>query len=463
MRTTKRPNIILLFPDQWRGDFLGHLGHADAVTPWVDELAAEGTSYTRCFTPAPTCIPARMALLTGMSPWANGRTGYEDNVRWTPPHTLPGLLRDAGYQTMQSGKTHFHPMRAHLGFEINDIYEASAREPGVTTDYHHELARALPLVEDPALKRNANSWVVTPWTATREWHPTEWITRKAIERLERRDPTRPFFLQVDWHRPHPPFDPPVDIWEQWRSRPVSEPVMGNWSDPGPVQSRGVLQGPERNLNLARALEARRAYLASIQHVDEQVGRLLWHLRRLELEDTTWVVMASDHGEFLGDHGRWHKAEPNAASARVPLVIRPPAGRRHTPAIDRSPRVLTDLMPSILGWAGVSVPDLCDSQALDAPACDVIHAEHQDLSDGWHAYFDDRWAYHRYIDGTERLFDHLEDPGELHECLGDHPDVAAAFRERLIAQLYERRCGGSDGRELVIGHRIGPTQDRSWAQ
>ncbi|MFW5830025.1 MAG: sulfatase-like hydrolase/transferase, partial [Planctomycetota bacterium] len=363
MSDRQRPNIILMFPDQWRGDFLGHMGHPDARTPWADQLSAEGVSYSRAITPSPSCIPARMALMTGMSPWANGRTGYQEGVHWQPPHTLPGLLRDAGYQTMQVGKTHFAPMRAHLGFEINDMYEASVREPGFVSDYHAELRRELPLVEDPALRRHPNSWTVTPWCAERAWHNTEWITRRAIKRLQQRDPLRPFFMQVAWHRPHPPFDPPQDLWQAWRERAITAPVVGDWVTDEPSRSQGLLCGGFQPLHSGfrplpsqQTLEARRAYLASIEHVDEQIGRLLWKLQHLGLAGNTWLVLASDHGEFCGDHHRWHKSQPHIAAARIPLIVRAPQAvelQRNT--ICAAPVTLTDLMPSCLRWAGSTSP------------------------------------------------------------------------------------------------------------
>jgi len=454
-----KPNIILLFPDQWRGDCLSSCGHPDLHTPWLDGLAAQGIRYSRAFSPSPICIPARYALLTGMSPWANGRLGYRDGVDWRPPHSLPGLLRDSGYQTMQVGKTHFHPMRAHLGFEINDQYEASVREAGYLSDYHAELARALPGVEDAALRRDPNAWTVDPWCAAREWHCSEWITTRAIQRLERRDPQRPFFLQIGWHRPHPPFDPPWDLWQRWRDRPVSEPVVGDWV---PAERSSVhALGLDSRIATEQNRQARRAYYACIEHVDEQIGRVLCSLRRLGLERSTWVVFASDHGEFLGDHHARHKGQPNAASARIPLIVRAPLGH-DTPrgALDDRPVSLSDLMPSFLRWSGASIPDACDAVALDGPARDWVHAELHREHSGWHALYDRRWAYHWHSDGSEHLFDHSNDPDETHELGAEDPQRLARWRRVLIEHLAGRGCGTSDGSDLHTGIALGPVRGQN---
>ncbi len=73
-----RPNIILIFPDQWRGDCLSCDGHPAVETPFLDEMASEGVRFTRAYTPAPSCIAARASLATGLSPNSAGRPGYKD-------------------------------------------------------------------------------------------------------------------------------------------------------------------------------------------------------------------------------------------------------------------------------------------------------------------------------------------------------------------------------------------------
>ena len=459
MTKNTQPNIIFLFPDQWRGDCLGHLGHPDVYTPWADQLAKEGQSYTRCFSPSPTCIPARMALMTAMSPWQNGRTGYEEGVEWQPPHTIPGLLREAGYQTVQVGKTHFHPMRAHLGFEINDAYEASIREAGYISDYHRELKRHLPLVEDAALRRHPNAWTVTPWCAQREWHCSEWISDKAIEHIQNRDPQRPLFMQIAYHRPHPPFDPPMDIWQRWQHKEVQDPVVGDWVEDKPEISHAGQLSHER-LRASDALAARRGYYASIEHIDEQIGRIYWALRQQGMLHNTYIVLSSDHGEFLGDHHRWHKGQANAAAALIPCIIRPPNNKACERGIQQKrPSLLQELSSSFLSWAGIPKPACSDAKTIEETQDTWIHAEHHSKSEGWHALYSEQWAYHWLCDGTERLFNHELDPNELHECSAEHDNILLEARAVLIKLLHERGCGTSDGQTLKQAHYIGATQER----
>lgn len=103
MNTDKR-NILIIFPDQWRGDALGFLGHPVADTPFLDHLAGEGVTFTNAYSACPSCIAARASLATGLTPSTAGRLGYRDGVYWDYPLTYMKYLRDNGYQTMVSGK-----------------------------------------------------------------------------------------------------------------------------------------------------------------------------------------------------------------------------------------------------------------------------------------------------------------------------------------------------------------------
>jgi len=104
-----QPNIFLVLTDHWRGDCLSRLGHPVAETPIMDSLSRSGALFTKAYAPIPSCIGARRSLMTGMTPSSHGMLGYEDGHPWDYAHTLAGELAKAGYQTINIGKTHFHP------------------------------------------------------------------------------------------------------------------------------------------------------------------------------------------------------------------------------------------------------------------------------------------------------------------------------------------------------------------
>lgn len=107
-----KPNVILIVVDQMRADALS-INRSDdlVVTPTMDMMASMGYNFENAYSPVPSCVPARAALLTGMDQEASGRVGYEDEVPWNYTNTLPQTFKDLGYQTecigkMQIGRAH---------------------------------------------------------------------------------------------------------------------------------------------------------------------------------------------------------------------------------------------------------------------------------------------------------------------------------------------------------------------
>lgn len=450
------PNIILIFPDQWRGDWLSHLGHG-LPTPYTDQLAAEGTSFRRAYSPSPTCTPARAVLATGRTPWNCGRLGYRDHLAWPYRDTMQHRLRDHGYQTIQVGKTHYHPQRLHLGFEVNRTYEAKSREGGYRSHYHEWLAGETGgRVVDVAMDRNPNAWPVQVWEHDERLHCTRWIADEALRCLGHRDPTRPFFLQVGFHRPHVPFDPPRRCWDLLADVDLGDPVVGDWNgETGPATAAHRAQGrfPPQQV---RAI--RRAYAASIAFVDEQIGRILYALQESLLDRETWIVLSSDHGDAMGDHAQLYKATFLEGSARIPLVVRPPTGTGHPCAQIRDEVVdLGDILPTCCALAGIPATDVDGAdlgpllRGEDRPWREVWHGEHWGGRGDFECLIRGSWKY--IIDlrsGRELLFDLAVDPGECRDRSSDAADVRAALRGDLIERLRPRGTDFVDGGDLVIG-------------
>ncbi|MDN5600254.1 MAG: sulfatase-like hydrolase/transferase, partial [Brachybacterium sp.] len=110
----QRPNLVLVCVDQMRFDAMGCAGNEHIDTPYLDSLARGGNRFTRAYSSTPTCIPARVGLFTGTGPETHGRYGYRERISFPDayPTTLPGTLREHGYQTYGVGKMHVWPERA---------------------------------------------------------------------------------------------------------------------------------------------------------------------------------------------------------------------------------------------------------------------------------------------------------------------------------------------------------------
>lgn len=455
-----RPNLLLIMTDQHRGDCLGCDGNPVIQTPYLDELAENGTRFTAAYTAVPSCIPARASLMTGMDQWHTGVLGMgrsRSNMTAAYAHTLPGELAAAGYHTQGIGKMHFHPQRALYGFH-NTILDESGREqtPGFRSDYRTWFEQHK--TEAYGYRDHSidwNSWLGRPSHLPEHLHPTWWTAQQAIEWLGRRDPEKPFFLKVSFARPHSPYDPPQAYYEMYRDRAMPLPYRGNWAD---IHDRAIADTnawrshrPDEDIQRARA-----CYYGNVTFIDHQVGRLIYELRRHDPQQwrNTLVIFASDHGDMLGDHHLWRKTYAYEGSARIPMIVQPPLSWDCPRGQVRDEVAeLRDVMPTFLQAAGVGVPETVDGSSLlpltqgeTVPWREYLLGEHDWCYSHEQANYyltDGRFKYlwFPYL-GTEQLFDRQSDPGEEEDLVttGAAREQLARWRETMVRELAARDCG-----------------------
>lgn len=460
----RRPNILLIMPDQMRGDCLGLAGHPAVLTPNMDELGARGAHFSRAYTTCASCIPARRALLTGQYPSSNGMVGFQGGCPIESP-TLPALLRDAGYHTAITGRyMHQHPYEESYGYEtrvLGSTYQDN-------DEYAGELVGAAP--ETGGVKGHGisfNGWTAKPWHLAEHLHPTNWVVRKARELTDQHQGASPLFLTASFYAPHPPLIPPAFYLDRYFRVECPDPPIGGWAEAPENDGMGAGIDAHRTVLRGEALRSAQAgYFGLINHIDDQI---YWLIRDFMSAsngaDRPWlVVLTSDHGEMLGDHHYFRKCEPYEGSSRIPLLIRGSHDFGFQPGQETSrPVCLEDIMPTLLRAAEVDVPDAVDGENLlpflrgeSDIERDVLHAEHspcysqeqayQMLTNGRHKYV---W---RPVTGEEQLFDLENDPNELHNLAERESarDELAAWRTRLIDRLEGRPEGFTDGEKLIAG-------------
>ena len=463
---THRPNIVFIITDQMRADCLGLEGHPVVETPNLDIVGRGGVHFRAAYSSCPSCIAARASMFTGLTPSTHGRLGYQDCVPWRYDRTLAHLLSDAGYQTHCVGKTHFFPQRHHLGFQSMDSYEAGQNFDGrYVNDYHEFLREAGVDPNETAHGLDWNSWVARPSHLPEALHNNTWVAQRGVAFLRRRDPLRPFFLNLSFHRPHAPIDPPQAYWDMYRDRPVPPVPVGDWAARHAVAPQDIncWHGVVPSESLARS---RRAYYAQIAHIDNQIGRVLRALRLTHGIGPTWIIFTSDHGEMLGDHHLFRKAYAYEGSARVPLLVCPPSSG--TGCTSDAPVLLEDIRPTSHDSAGIPTPPSVEGRSL-LPFLkgrtpdgwrSFLHGEHaacyepvngmQYLTDGKEKYI---WYTQS---GEEQFFDLRTDPAEcrnLSACPAAS-DRIAVWRQRLVEYLATRPSDGlSDGTRLIAGTNL----------
>ncbi|WP_343953291.1 arylsulfatase [Nonomuraea longicatena] len=472
-----RPNVLLICVDEWRGDCLSAAGHPHVETPHLDELARRGTRFERAYSATPTCAPARVALFTGQSQERHGRVGYDDGIPFDAAHpvTLPREFAKAGYHTQAIGKMHVWPERSRIGFDdvvlhdgflhhsrrahrqqfafFDDYVPWLRRQPGVSPDadyFDHGV--------------NCNSIVARPWDKPEHLHPTHWIGTQAIEWMYRRDPTRPFFLYLSFHRPHPPYDPPAWAFEQYLGIDPYEPVVGDWEQAWAEFRRdGDYQASIGRIPPHVVHRARAGYYGLMTQIDLQINRILESLADFGLYDDTVVAFTSDHGEMMGDHHMFRKGVPYEGSARIPFIVADAPSRGGPASVADEVVELRDVMPTLLDLAGLPVPETVDGRSLaghlrgePGPRREYLHGEHvywgqslQWMTDGRTKYV---WGSAK---GVEQLFDLETDPHELRDLSGlpEHAATRALWRDRLARALEGREEGFVEDGELVTGRPV----------
>jgi arylsulfatase len=453
-----RPNILLIMTDQQRGDCLSIDGHPVLLTPTMDRIAGQGVRFSHAYTTCPSCIAARRSLLSGQFPATHGMKGYRDGVEWDAPPTLPQVLSDNGYHTYLVGRNmHQHPPRKRYGYDHMVIHKM---EDG---DYDEWLSRRQPEGSGGYYGTGVmhNDWTARPWHMPEAYHQTNWTVNEALRFLEKRDPSCPFFLTVSFLAPHPPLIPPAPYMERYLRSDLPKPVIGDWATPPENNGLGMGQSASRvNLTGDALRSARAAYYGLINHIDDQINRLLNPVDGIDrmTDGNTIVIFTSDHGEMLGDHYLWRKVVPYEPSARIPFLIRPPRRSGITPGtVVQQAACLEDIMPTVLSMVGIETPETVEGMDLsplmhgepaeDRPYLHIEHAPvHHTLTDGKEKYI---WFVD---DGREQFFNLADDPTELHDLAArpKHADRVAHWRSLLVQELADRSEGFSDGERLVPG-------------
>jgi arylsulfatase A-like enzyme len=257
-------------------------------------------------------------------------------------------------------------------------------------------------------------------------------------------------------RPHPPLDPPAAWLDHFLAKPLPPLPEGDWVDHDLPPAHGV-DSPVPSDPAAIDL-ARRAYYAQLAHLDFQVNRLVMALHDEGVLEDTVIVFTSDHGDMLYDHKLVAKSLPYEGSARVPFILRLPAGVAGAPRVVDAPVELRDLFPSLCDAAGLDIPADLDGRSV-LPLCrgeeaswrPWLHGEHTAgprsnhwLTDGHQKYL---WFSQS---GREQLFDLDADPTESRDLAAVTPERVARWRARLSDTLAEAPEGFvSDGR-LIPG-------------
>jgi arylsulfatase len=442
-----RPNILFVTVDQWPGHLLGVAGHPVIETPTLDQLARNGTRFTRAYSECPICIPARRTMMTGTDPRTHGDRLFQPALEMPGLPTLAATFAQAGYQTYAVGKLHVYPPRNRIGFDDVLLSEEGRPHLGTVDDYDQFLADKGFPGQQFLHGMNNNEYVWRSWHLPEECHVTNWATTMMSRTIKRRDPTRPAFWHLSYTHPHPPLVPLAAYLDRYARRAVDDPAIGAWAGEGASlpPALDIVRAFWPSLSPDQLADAKRAFYALCTHIDHQLRIVIGTLREEDLLDDTIILFTSDHGDLLGDHGLYAKRYLYEGSANVPMILMGPARdpRVGQGVVDERLVGLQDIMPTLLDLAGIAVPETCTGLPMTgARRRDHLYAEALEGAKATRMIVDGPHKLIWYPAGNAiQLFDLARDPRELEDRSSD--PAYRAVRERLETLLAAELYGGDE--------------------
>lgn len=399
--TTGDVSVLLVTIDSLRADHVGAYGYVRPTTPHLDALAAEAVRFAHAYAGAPTTLPSIAQILTGQVFPADG------------DETLIGPIARAGIPSAAVVSNVYVLLWLTLGRKAapHDQFDAIVTEP---------------------------------------WMDAAKVSDRAIAWLERH-PRERFALYVHYGDANPPY-----------RLPAGADVFGDAGYDGPVgrgfdDVEGARAGRYGGADQARIVSL---YDASVRYVDEQLGRVLDHLRAMGRLEQTLVVITADQGEELWDHGEFsHGQSLHDELLHVPLLVRLPRAASSGTVVQRQVPTI-DVAPSVLAWAGLRRAGAAPAHPLAEAIAHAGDAGDDVVATAVNPDYPIRYALrtstHKLVEdihfGTRVLYDLVRDPREQHDVLAEAPDAATALGARLDAARAPLRRRGFQLR--VVGPPAG---------
>lgn len=412
-----RPNILLIEVDSMDGRVMGCMGHPAVAraTPNLDALARRGVLFRNAYTNNPICCPSRASMWSGKytfhcEAWNNFK-GLEPGTS-----TFRDELEKAGYVTQTFGKLDYlsggHSVRARVTAWLRS---ANIERP----QYRIGPPR---VIEEDRIRVHANDWKIAD-------RAVNWLRKNAKSE-------KPFWLYVGLGLPHPPFQTSRYYLRLIDESGVTVPPLDQYDHPV-MRYQRLVKNWEHGFSDETVRLVRKVYFAMIAETDAIVGHVLDALRECGLEDSTYVIFTSDHGENAMEHRLWYKMNHYESSARVPLIIAGPDVRRGV-VID-SLVSLIDIYPTLMDMARWPKPDGLDGHSLmpellgqPSRRPDWVFSEYHDTACNTGSFMVRRgpWKYIAYP-GYEPMLFHLdEDPDEIRNLASQMPDKVREMDQLL---------------------------------
>ena len=451
-KADKKPNIIFFLSDDHRWDRLGSAGHPFLKTPTLDRLAKEGVRFSNMFVTTSICAASRATILTGL---------YERTHQFTfrtrpidsrfSQASYPRLLRKAGYKTGFIGK-----------FGVN----VQQPDRKAMFDFFHPIGRA------PFFKPQPDGSLR---------HESELAGDSAIAFIDQQKGSGPFCLSVSFNAAHAedgdkrpgighfPWPKAVDgLYEdvQIQAPRLSDPKIFDSHPEFMKKSMNRIRFFWRWDTPEKYATNLRAYYRMITGIDGVIGRVVKHLEKAGMADNTIIIFSGDNGYYEGQRGFAGKWSHFEESLRVPLIIYDPrVDKKRRGKVAKPMALNTDIAPTILGYAGVKMPDHYQGRSLRPIMSGEIpkdwrkdtfceHLMENNTIPKWEGVRSHRYVYARYFQQKpqyEYLHDLKKDPDQLKNLAKDQEYAKVLKRMRKRCNSLRDKYGGEYDPSLVADY------------
>lgn len=474
----ERHNILFISIDDLRTE-LNSYSRDHIISPNIDRLASQGIRFERAYVQMAICHASRASMLTGYQPVANHIYSTFSVEQLMPGAlTINKFFENQGYDVFGIGKLYHYPedyieqfddgLRNQLSDWVGNIPQGS----GYITP-----SQGRGYITPEAISQMDESGRGPAW----EYADVEdnayfdgYLTDRIVERLGQvRDSDRPFFIGVGFMKPHLPFNAPQKYWDLYDHDEITTADNPYYPINGSIYGKHAF-GELRNysnipddqsepIDLDTQKMLIHGYYACVSYIDAQIGKIHKALEENGLLDNTIIVLWSDHGFKLGEHGMWAKHTNFEHDTRIPMIFSGPGIEKN--AVTYSFAQSVDIFPTLADLTGFDVPDQLHGTSL-VPVLQNPEAKVQDQAYSiWPSYRGNRrvqeeailgysvrtesFRYTKWVQVSsgevldQELFDHAKDPEENRNVIDD-PQYAGSLPELVsLIRDYMVRYDTSD--------------------
>lgn len=464
----KQPNIIFVVWDTARARNLSCYGHERLTTPTLDKLANQSVLYQHAVSVSPWTLPSHASLFSGLYPSQHNVDRRHKNLRDVQTPVLAESLRDCGYQTVGFSSNTW--VSAEFGFDrgFEHFYYSWQIASGKTDffEVNRKLKAATPaksvkLLTDAFLSgtpvRNLANGLFSH-VAFRYDKGARHANRQIRQWFGREyNPDRPFFMFINYMEPHLKYQPPSNYRKLYLPGNTSAERLDTINQDAFAYLADAVSMEDEDFPILEAL-----YDAELTYLDYRFAELLEIIKDQGDFDNSMLIVTSDHGENIGDHGLMdHQYSLHETLLKVPLIIRFPGNKFASTIVDRLVES-RDIMPTVLDYLRVTethdemdihsrslLPDRQEQHNQDICLAEYLQpqpsiAEMQEKYPGHDCSHYDRILRaiynpngYKFIwssDGKHQLYDLAVDPDEMDNLYGERREYAEQLQKSLNATV-----------------------------